>query len=215
MTGLFLPMTVVLPLASSMYTSSFGETEYVPACNVNVSDGLPIPLRKLNPVTSGFVNASDSRISGILHRADDLVNTGLLTILRVENTRHCRFDQKHDITGIRFAITIDKSEVAFDSSRIQDSRGNREVPSTVRLNTGHVITILVVRSRGIIQASAGEPSDRLPVIHWDETNDFAVIVRLIDHNIRELLTDVVNLDGDGTEQVGCDCHDLPHLEMPA
>lgn len=48
-------------------------------------------------VTSGFVNASDSRISGILHRADNLVDTGLLTIppgrkhqtLRVpQETRH-------------------------------------------------------------------------------------------------------------------------------
>ena len=99
----------------------------------------------LHRVASGLVDASDSRISGILHGADDLVDTGLLTVLRVENTRHCGFDQKHDITGIRFAITIDESEVAFDSSRTQDSHGNREVPSTVSLDTGHVITILVVR----------------------------------------------------------------------
>ncbi len=83
------------------------------------------------------------------------------------------------------------------------------------LDTGHVITILVVRARWIIQASAGETSDLLPVIHRNETNDLTVIVRLIDHNVRELLTDIVDLDGDGTEQVGCNCHYLHHLEMPA
>ena len=160
----------------------------------------------LHRVASGLVDASDSRISGILNRADDLVDTGLLTVLRVENTRHCGFDQKHDIPRIRFAITIDEREIASDPSHTQGPHWNREVPSTVSLDTGHVITILVVRSRWIIQASAGEPSDLLPVIHWNETNDLTVIIRLIDHNVRELLTDIVNLDGDGTEQVGCNCH---------
>ncbi len=169
----------------------------------------------IHNVTSSLVNASDSHISRILNRADDLADTGLLTILRVENTRHCGFDQKHDIPRIRFAITIDEREIASDPSHTQDPHWNREVPSTVRLDTGHVITILVVRTRWIIQASAGEPSDLLPVIHWNETNDLTVIVRLIDHNVRELLTDIVDLDDDGTEQVGCDCHHLPHLEMPA
>lgn len=64
----------------------------------------------------------------------------------------------------------------------------------------------MVRSRRIIQACPGETGDFLPVIHWDETDDLAVIVRLIDHNVWELLTDVVNLDGDSAEQVGCNCH---------
>ena len=160
----------------------------------------------IHSVTSSLVNASDSRISRILNRADNLVDTGLLTILRVENTRHCGFDQKHDIPRIRFAITINEREIASDPSHTQHPHWNREVPSTVRLDTGHVITILVVRTRWIIQASAGEPSDLLPVIHWNETNDLTVIVRLIDHNVRELLTDIVDLDDDGTEQVGCDCH---------
>ena len=141
-----------------------------------------------------------------MHRsAARIPATRLLTILRVENTRHCRFDQKHDITGIRFAITVDKCEVSFDSPRTQGSHGNREVPSTVRLNTGHVIAILVVRSRRIIQARPSETGDLLPVIQGDETDDLAVIVRLIYHDIRELLTDIVNLDGDSTERVGCDC----------
>lgn len=114
--------------------------------------------------------------------ADDSVDTCLLTVLRVENTRHCGFYKKHDITRIRFAITIDKSEVAFDPSRTQDSHGNSEVPSTVRPNTGHVITILVVRTRRIIQARPSETGDLLPVTQGDETDDLTVIVRLIDNN---------------------------------
>lgn len=44
------------------------------------------------------------------------------------------------------------------------------------------------------------------MIQGDETDDLAVIVRLIDNDIGELLTDIVNLDGDSTEQVGCDCY---------
>lgn len=44
------------------------------------------------------------------------------------------------------------------------------------------------------------------MIQGDETDDLAVIVRLIDHNVGELLTDIVDLDGDGAEQVGCNCH---------
>lgn len=73
--------------------------------------------------------------------------------------------------------------------------------------------IFVAYVIGVVRA--GEPSDLLPVIQGDETDDLAVIVRLIDNDIGKLLTDIVNLDGDGAEQVGCDCHNLPHLEMPA
>lgn len=131
-------------------------------------------------VINGLIDVADSRIRSCLHGADNLVQTCLLTVPRVINTRHCGFDQKHDITGIRLAVPVDKSEIASDSSRIQDSNGNREVPSTVRLNTGHVITILVVRTRRIIQARPSEPSDFLPVIQGDKTDDLAVIVRLID-----------------------------------
>lgn len=75
----------------------------------------------LHNVTSGLVNAPhhvindavdavDSSIRDILHDADNLVQTGLLTVLRVENTRHRRFNKKHDITGTRLAIPIDKKQ---------------------------------------------------------------------------------------------------------
>lgn len=67
----------------------------------------------IHNVTSSLANASDSHIP---NHADELADTGLPTVLRVENTRHRGFDQKHDIPRTRSAITIDEKETASDPS---------------------------------------------------------------------------------------------------
>ena len=82
---------------------------------------------------------------------------------------------------LHHAIPVDKNKIASDPSHTQNPNENSEVPSTVRLNTGHVIAILMVRSRRIIQARPSETGDLLPVIQGDETDNFAVIIRLIDN----------------------------------